>query len=272
MPIVTTKDNVDLYVKDWGSGPTILLIHGWPLNADMWDYTANELVDRGFRVVFYDRRGFGRSSQPGSGYDYDTLADDLAAVIETLGLDEVTLVGFSMGGGEVARYMSRHNGAKVKKAALVSAVTPYLLKDQSNPNGVDGATFDGFVEKLKEDRPGFLSTFGKQFYGVGMLDFSVSSDYLQWTGQMALMASLRATIACVDSFGRTDFRQDMAAFRVPTLVVHGTSDQTVPFDISGKRAAEMISGAELKAYDGAPHGLHYTEQAKLVEDLAAFAR
>ena len=271
MPIVTTKDGVDLYVKDRGAGKTIVLIHGWPLSADMWSYTANELIDRGYRVVGYDRRGFGRSAQPESGYDYDTLSDDLAAVIKELGLADVTLVGFSMGGGEVARYMSRHQGRQVAKAALVSAVTPYLLKDASNPDGVDKSTFDGFVTELKRDRPGFLAGFGKQFYGVGLLDFSVSSDYLEWTRNVALSGSLRATIACVHAFGETDFRQDMTAFKVPTLVIHGTGDKVVPFEIAGKKAAEMIAGAELKAYDGAPHGLHYTHQEQLVSDLSAFA-
>ncbi|NDW05213.1 alpha/beta fold hydrolase [Jiella pacifica] len=272
MPINRTTDDVELYAKDWGTGRPFVLVHGWPLNADMWDYVAHELVEQGFRVVAYDRRGFGRSSQPGGGYDYDTMSDDLAAVIDGLGLSDVTLVGFSMGGGEVARYMSRHGGKGVSRAILVSAVTPYLLKDNSNPDGVDGSTFDGFIAELKKDRPGFLETFGKQFYGVGLLDWSVSSAYLEWTKQMALQASLRSTIKCVDAFGRTDFRGDMAAFKVPTLVIHGTSDSTVPFEISGKRAAEMITGAELKAYDGAPHGLHYTEQDRLVADLADFVR
>ncbi|MBO0902507.1 alpha/beta fold hydrolase [Jiella sonneratiae] len=272
MPVIETKDGVEIFAKDWGEGRPFVLVHGWPLNADMWDHVANELVEHGFRVVAYDRRGFGRSGQPGAGYDYDTLSDDLAAVIDGLGLSDVTLVGFSMGGGEVARYMSRHGGRQVTHAALVSAVTPYLLKDDSNPDGVPPATFDGFVDELKKDRPGFLETFGKQFYGVGMLDWSVSSAYLEWTKQMALQASLRATIKCVDAFGRTDFRADMGSFEVPTLVVHGTSDSTVPFDISGKRAAGMIRSSELVAYDGAPHGLHYTEQDRLVRDLVDFAR
>ena len=270
MPITRTRDGVDLYVKDRGAGKAIVLIHGWPLSADMWSFTANELIDRGYRVVAYDRRGFGRSAQPASGYDYDTLCDDLAAVIEDRGLSDVTLVGFSMGGGEVARYMSRHQGKGVAKAALVSAVTPYLLKDESNPDGVGKDTFDGFITGLKKDRPGFLAGFGKQFYGVGLLDFSVSSDYLEWTRNVAMLGSLRATIACVHAFGETDFRGDMAAFDVPTLVIHGTGDKVVPYDISGRKAAEMIAGAQLKPYDGAPHGLHYTHQDELVKDLSAF--
>jgi pimeloyl-ACP methyl ester carboxylesterase len=267
-----TKDGVDLYYKDWGTGRPIVLIHGWPLNADMWDYQADKLVDQGFRVVSYDRRGFGRSSQPGTGFDYDTLSDDLAALMEHLELENAVLVGFSMGGGEVARYMSRHGGKRVGKAVLVSAVTPYLLKDDTNPDGVDKSVFDGFISDLEKDRPGFLTGFGKQFYGVGPLTFSVSSDYLAWTQGLALQASLRSSIACVRAFGTTDFRADMTAFTVPTLVIHGTKDATVPFEVSGEKAAKMIPGAHLKVYEGAPHGLHYTEQEKLTSDLADFAR
>jgi pimeloyl-ACP methyl ester carboxylesterase len=272
MAFVETKDGTRIYTKDWGQGRPIVLIHGWPLNADMWDYTANELVERGFRVVSYDRRGFGRSDQPGSGYDYDTFSDDLAAVMEAHQLSDAVLVGFSMGGGEVARYMSRHAGKNVSKAVLVSAVPPYLLKDDSNPDGVDRSVFDGFIEKLKADRPSFLATFGKQFYGAGLLNFSISSDYLQYTSQLALQASLRATLACVRAFSETDFRPDLPQFRVPTLVIHGSSDATVPFEVSGEKAAQQIPGAVLKVYEGAPHGLHFTEQDRLVEDLAAFAR
>jgi pimeloyl-ACP methyl ester carboxylesterase len=272
MTILTTKDGVDLYYKDWGQGRPIVLIHGWPLNADMWDYQADKLVDQGFRVVSYDRRGFGRSSQPGTGYDYDTFADDLAVLLEHLNLENAVLVGFSMGGGEVARYMSRHGGKRVGKAVLVSAVTPYLLKDESNPEGVDGSVFDGFIADLEKDRPAFLASFGKQFYGVGLLNFSISSDYLAWTQNLALQASLRSTIACVKAFSTTDFRADMKAFTVPTLVIHGTKDATVPFEVSGEKAAKLIAGAHLKTYEGAPHGLHHTEQERLTTDLAAFAR
>ena len=270
MPTIQTTDGVDLYVKDSGEGRPFLLIHGWPLNADMWDPIADRLVGSGFRVIAYDRRGFGRSGKPETGYDYDTLSDDLAAVISQMSLHDITLVGFSMGGGEVARYMSRHGGKGVSHAELVSAVTPYLLKDESNPDGVDGSTFDGFISNLKQDRPGFLESFGKQFYGAEEND--IPADVLERSKDMAMMASLDATIACVDSFGRTDFREDMQAFDLPTLVVHGTADATVPFEIAGERAAAMIEGAELRAYEGAPHGLHYTHEDKLVRELIDFSR
>ncbi|MEN3793478.1 alpha/beta hydrolase [Fulvimarina sp. MAC3] len=274
MPYLTTNDDVDLFFNDWGTGRPIVLVHGWPLNADMWAYTANELVERGFRVIAYDRRGFGRSEQPTSGYDYDKLSDDLAAIMDYLQVEDAVLVGFSMGGGEVARYMSRHQpeGRRVGKAALVSAVTPYMAKDDSNPDGLPTDTFDSFIAELNKDRPGFLSGFGKQFYGVDDGSDAVSPAYLNWTQQLAMMGSLRATIACVNAFGKTDFREDLKAFDVPTLVIHGTGDSIVPFEISGKKTAEMLSDAELKAYDGEPHGLHYTSQDRLVDDIAAFAK
>ncbi|MFD2238871.1 alpha/beta fold hydrolase [Aureimonas populi] len=271
MGFVQTKDGVDLFYKDWGTGRPIVLIHGWPLNADMWEDQALGLAGQGLRVISYDRRGFGRSDQPFSGYDYDTLSDDLAALLEALDLQDATLVGFSMGGGEVARYMSRHGGKRVAKTVLVAAVPPFLLKTDDNPDGVDGSTFDGFIAELEKDRPHFLAGFGKKFFGAGLLNFEVSQEVLDWTLMLAMQASLPATIACVDAFGRTDFRPDMAHFNVPTLVIHGTSDQTVPFQSSGKRAAEMIPGARLITYDGAPHGLHFTEKDRLTADLAAFA-
>ncbi|WP_182086634.1 alpha/beta hydrolase [Aureimonas sp. ME7] len=272
MSTFEAQDGTKLFYKDWGQGRPVVLIHGWPLNADMWDFHANALADKGFRAISYDRRGFGRSDQPGSGYDYDTFAADLASLLDKLDLRDVVLVGFSMGGGEVVRYLSRFGSERVAKAVLVSAVPPYLLKDASNPDGVDRSTFDEFVEQLKSDRPSFLASFGKKFYGAGLLNFAVSSEYLEYTSDLALQASLRSTLACVRAFSETDFRADVAAVRVPALVIHGSSDQTVPLDVSGAKSAEAIAGAELKIYEGAPHGLHYTEQDRLLDDLVAFAR
>ena len=272
MSFVTTTDGVDLYVKDWGKGPAIVLIHGWPLSADMWEDQAVDLAAAGFRVISYDRRGFGRSDQPYEGYDYDTFADDLAAVLKDRGVTDATLVGFSMGGGEVARYMSRHRGENVSKAVLVSAVTPFLLQTDDNPDGVDGSVFDGFIDELRKDRAHFLAGFGKKFFNAGALNFSVSNELLDWTQQVALQASLRSTIECVRAFSSTDFRTDMRSFNVPTLVIHGDADQTVPFEVSGKRTAEMIPNAKLLVYEGAPHGLHFTEKDRLTRDLVAFVR
>jgi pimeloyl-ACP methyl ester carboxylesterase len=270
MPFIETADKTTLFYNDWGSGRPVVLIHGWPLDSDMWEYQAQHLASRGRRVIAYDRRGFGRSSQPWHGYDYDTLADDLKSVLDTLNLGDVTLVGFSMGGGEVARYMGRHGGVRVGRTVLISAVTPFLLQSPDNPDGVDAATFDAMRDGLLHDRPAFLAAFGKQFYGAGLLNFAVSSEILQWSLMMALRGSARATYECIRAFSETDFRSDMAAFNVPTLIIHGDSDATVPLEKSARRAAEMISGAELFTYSGAPHGLMVTEKERLRVDLLDF--
>ncbi|MDB5382512.1 MAG: alpha/beta hydrolase [Rhodospirillales bacterium] len=272
MPTLHATDGTDIYYNVWGSGPPIVLIHGWPLDADMWEYQAPVLAAAGYRVISYDRRGFGRSGQPWSGYDYDTLAGDLNSLMETLDLRDATLVGFSMGGGEVARYFGKHGGARVSKAVFVSAVTPFLLQTSDNAEGVPQSTFDEIVDGLREDRPHFLAGFGKKFFGAGMLNFNVSSELLQWTLQVAMLASPKATIDCVQAFSATDFRADLARITVPTLVIHGDSDNTVPMDASGRRTAAMIPGATLLVYEGAPHGLFYTERARLNQDLLAFIR
>ena len=272
MPYVKTRDGTDLYVKDWGSGRPVVLIHGWPLSADMWDAQSMALADAGFRVIAYDRRGFGRSGQPWDGYNYDTLADDLADVMEATGATEnVTLVGFSMGGGEVARYMSRHGGKGVISAALVSSVVPYMLQTPDNPDGVPQSTFDQIADGIKSDRAHFFRrTFLPQFFGVGYLTSPVSDEVLDMTTATALIAGLKPTLAAAQAFATTDFRPDLPSFRVPTLVIHGTGDQTVPIDTSGRKAAAGIAGAQLVEYDGAPHGLNVTESDRLTKDLLTF--
>ncbi len=272
MPFFEAQDGTRLHYNDWGTGKPVVLIHGWPLDADMWEYQSVHLANHGNRVVTYDRRGFGRSAQPWSGYDYDTLADDLAALLEKLDLTGVTLVGFSMGGGEVARFVARHGTARIARVALVSAVTPYLLKGPTNEDGVDASVFDQMVEGLQKDRPGFLATFGKQFYGVGPLTFSISSDYLQWTANLAMLGSPKATIDCVRAFSETDFRADLKALTVPTLVIHGNADATVPLQASAEKVVQLVPHAELKVYPGAPHGLHYTDKDRLTADLLAFLK
>lgn len=269
---IKTTDGATLYAREWGTGPAIVLIHGWPLDADMWEYQAVPLAEQGFRVITYDRRGFGRSSQPWTGYDYDTLTDDLKMVMDTLKVEDATLVGFSMGGGEAARYMSRHGGQGVSKVAFVAAVTPYLLKTADNPEGVDQSVFDGILDGLRKDRQHFLAGFGKMFFGAGLITSPVSSEVLDWTFQLAMLGSPRATIECAKAFATTDFRRDLAAIKVPTLVIHGDADATVPFASSGERTAKMVQGAQLLVYPGAPHGLQMTEKDRLVRDLAAFAR
>jgi non-heme chloroperoxidase len=273
MPYVKTKDGTDIYLKDWdGGGRPVILTHGWPLSADSWDPQGIALAEAGFRVIAYDRRGFGRSSQPWGGYDYDTFSDDLAQVMEATGAtDDVSLVGFSMGGGEVARYMSRHDGKGIAKAGLIASVVAYLLKDESNPDGVDESVFeDQMKAPILQDRAAFFASFAEAFYGVGYITSPVSQQVLDHFWTQAMMAGLPGTLACIDSFGKTDFRPDLPAFRVPTLIVHGTADKTVAIKPSAYRAAEGIAGSTLIEYEGAPHGLNVTERDRLTADLLTF--
>ncbi len=272
MPYVKTRDGTDIYVKDWGSGRPIILLHGWPLSADMWDAQAMALADAGYRAIAYDRRGFGRSGQPWSGYDYDTLSDDLADVIEQTGAgDDATLVGFSMGGGEVARYMSRHDGKGVISAALVASVVPYMLKTDDNPDGTPQSTFDQITAGIKKDRAHFFRhTFVPQFFGAGVISSPVSDDVIDMATAIALQAGLKPTLACAEAFAHTDFRPDLSAFRVPTLIIHGTADKTVPIDASARAAARGIPGSQLVEYDGEPHGLNMTASDRLTSDLLTF--
>jgi len=266
----TKGQDIKLQYVDLGQGPTVVLIHGWPLSYESWEYQLNELPKNGVRVVAYTRRGFGHSDKPWNGYDYDTLADDLKAVLDTLDLQDVTLVGFSMGGGEVARYMSRHQGARVARVAFVSSVTPYLLKTDDNPDGVDKSTFDDMVEGLRKDRPDFLTTFGKQFYGDGLLSNPVSHATLDWSQSLALQGAPYATEQCARAFSETDFRQDLQTIKVPVLSIHGEDDETVPYKHSAKRLDQYLSHATQIVYDGAPHGLLITDKEKLSQDLLTF--
>jgi non-heme chloroperoxidase len=270
MSYVTTPDNTRLYVKDWGTGSPVILIHGWPLSSDSWDDQGMAIASTGYRAIAYDRRGFGRSSQPWSGYDYDTLADDLAAVIKHTGAQEVTLVGFSMGGGEVARYMSRHKGKSVAKTALISSILPFRLKTSDNPAGTEQAAFDDTARAIGEDRAQFFTGFFKKFFGVGEGSQPVSDELLEWARSIAMQASLKATLECMRSFSSTDFRGDLPAFKVPNLIIHGTEDKTVPIDASARIAAKGIAHSTLIEYDGAPHGLFATEKKRLTADLLAF--
>lgn len=270
MNYVTTTDNTKLYVKDWGSGRPVILLHGWPLSADSWDDQAMAIADAGYRAISYDRRGFGRSSQPWTGYDYDTLTDDLAAVIEQTGAQDAVLIGFSMGGGEVARYMSRHGAKSVSKAVLVSSVVPFMLQTDSNPHGTEQSKFEEMTAAMKEDRAKFFAGFFKDFYGVSLISHPVSEPLMEASRSVAMQASLKATLACASAFATTDFRPDLAHFRVPTLIIHGTDDKTVPIDASGRAAARGIAQSILIEYDGAPHGLQSTHKDMLTKDLLDF--
>lgn len=259
-----------LYVQDWGRGKPIVLIHGWPLNADMWEYQARNLVEQGFRVITYDRRGFGRSTKPFQGYNYDAFADDLHDILEGLRISDATLVGFSMGGGEIARYLRRHGASRIEKTILISSVLPYLGQAPDNPDGVSVNVFEEMQAKLKEDRPQFIADFAKTFYGVGILSSPVSEETMLWTFNMAMQASSKATLECVNAFSRTDFRRDLAAFTIPTLIIHGTDDKVVPIGVSSELSVEGISDSVLKRYDGAPHGLFVTHKEELLEDISEF--
>ncbi|QDV69067.1 Non-heme chloroperoxidase [Rosistilla carotiformis] len=272
MTMIPTRDGHALYVKQWGSGRPVVLLHGWPLSADSWDYHAMKIADAGFRVISYDRRGFGRSDQPFGDYDYDSLSDDLSDVMTATKAEDASIIGFSMGGGEVARYMSRHAGRHVQQCGLISSVVPYMLKTDDNPNGVEQSVFDGMTEAMLADRPKFFSEFFKDFYGVGSSSKPVSEEFLQWTRTVAMQASLKATLACAESFATTDFRSDLGAFSVATLIIHGTDDATVPIEASGRPAAKGIATSTLKEYDGAPHGLFATHKDQLADDLVAFLK
>jgi pimeloyl-ACP methyl ester carboxylesterase len=272
MPRIKTRDGVELYAKDWGQGRPVILLHGWPLTADTFDDLSMAIADAGMRAIAYDRRGFGRSEQPFNGYDYDTLADDLADVIASTGANDATILGFSMGGGEVARYMSRHGGANLRSAVLVASVVPYMLQTEDNPNGTPQSTFDEMTEGMVEDRAHFFAGFFKDFYGVGMFDKAVSSEVLDWSVRQAMMAGLKPTLACAMAFATTDFRPDLAAFNVPTLIIHGTDDKTVPIDAAGRAAAAGINQSTLIEYEGAPHGLFATHRQRFIDDVLAFLR
>lgn len=268
----TTGEDIRISYKDYGSGKPIVFIHGWPLSKHMWEYQLEPIVEAGLRVVKYDRRGFGQSDKPWSGYDYDTLADDLSAVLEQLNLTDVTLVGFSMGGGEALRYLGRYGNSRVSQLVLISSVAPYLVKTDDNPDGVDSSTFNKMLEKLNEDRIGFLDGFGKDFFGVNLIKHPVSAPLLEYYRDIAANASPKATKACVASFAHTDFRSDCGAVTIPTLLIHGDADKIVPKENSTDRVAKMIPQAQYLVYEGAPHGLFYTHKDALSRDLIAFAK
>lgn len=261
---------IELYYEDHGSGRPVVLIHGWPLSGRSWENQVPALVEAGYRVITYDRRGFGESSQPWDGYDYDTFAADLDALLQHLDLREVSLVGFSMGGGEVVRYIGTYGTDRVAKAVLAAAVPPYLYKSEDNPDGgLDDATIAGFEDGVKSDRLAFLEEFTTNFFSAGK-DLKVSEPQREYARDIAAGASPKGTLDCIAAFGRTDFRGDLEKVTVPTLVLHGDSDAIVPFEVSGKRSAEIIAGAELVVVKGAPHGFNASHAQEFNKALLAF--
>lgn len=265
-----TSEPINIYYEDLGSGKTIVFIHGWPLSGSMWEYQITELTKRNYRCITYDRRGFGKSDRPFTGYDYDTLAGDLKSLLDELDLQEVTLVGFSMGGGEIAKYFSLYGGARVTKAVLVSSVVPYMLQTDTNPDGVPQEQFDAMTEGMMNDRPAFMKDFNKIFFGVSLINHPVSEAFLENSLTKVMDASPIATLECAKSFSSTDFRKDVPLINVPTLIIHGDDDKTVPIKPTGEESVQLIKGSVLKVYEGAPHGLWYTEKEKLNQDLIDF--
>jgi non-heme chloroperoxidase len=272
MSTITTKDGTEIYYKDWGKGPAVTFSHGWPLNSDAWDGQMLFLAQNGFRAIAHDRRGHGRSSQPSSGNDMNTYADDLAAVIEALDLHDVTLVGHSTGGGEVARYIGRHGTSRVAKAVLIAAVPPILLKTAANPEGLPMEVFDGIRAGLARDRSQFYTDLAIQFYGANRPGAQVSQGLLDQFWSWSMQSGLLNAYDCVKAFSETDFTEDLKQFDVPTLVLHGEDDQIVPMKDSAVKSARLIKGAKDIYYPGAPHGITATHQDQVNAELLAFLR
>ena len=267
---IETAPNVKLYVKDYGNGNPVILIRGWPLSNEMWEYQIENLVANNYRVITYDRRGFGKSCQPWNGYDYDTLTDDLKAIIDILELKNITLVGFSMGGGEVVRYFSRHAGHNVLKVILVSSIIPYLAQSDDNPDGRTEEKNEATQLAIKTDRIAFLDDFGKNFFGVGFLKNPISAPLLEYYRMLASFASPHATTECAKSFSNADFRKEVLSIKVPTLIIHGNADKIVPIELSSEKTAAIIADNKFIIYPDAPHGLFYTDKERLNSDLLEF--
>ncbi len=270
--MITSKDGTQIFYKDWGRGPVVTFSHGWPLNSDAWDGQMHYLAQHGFRVIAHDRRGHGRSEQASSNNDMNGYADDLAAVMETLDLKKVTMIGHSTGGGEVVRYIGRHGTKRVAKAVLIGAVPPLLLKTEANPEGTPLDVFDGLRAALAKDRSQFYKEFAIPFFGANRAGAKVSQGTLDQFWLWSMQGGLKNAYECIKAFSETDFTEDLAKVDVPTLIMHGEDDQIVPIHDSAKMAAKIIKNVTTIYYAGAPHGLTVTHQDQVNEDLLAFLR
>ncbi len=272
MPMLTMRDNTRLYYKDWGSGPPVLFSHGWPLSSDMWENQMMHLASEGYRVIAHDRRGFGRSDQPWHGYDHDTFSDDLSEIITALDLKDVALVGYAMGGGEITRYVGRHGTDRISRIVLIGATTPKLAWSEDYPNGVPEAVFEGVRAGLKSDRAEFIRGFSRLFFGADRDGATVSEGSMMQLHQIAMQSSLKAAHDSITACAMTDYRADIMKFDIPVLIIHGEDDAFVPYGATARQAAELMPDAELKVYEGAPHGLLFTHKDRLNSDLLSFIR
>jgi non-heme chloroperoxidase len=270
MPYLETPDGTSLFYRDWGSGRPVLFASGWALGSVQFQYQMASLVSRGYRTISYDRRGHGRSDDPGAGYDYETLASDLAALIEHLDLSGLTLVGHSMAGGEIIRYLSRHGDARVARIVLVAATLPFPLRDETNPTGIDAAVFEQVREQFRRDFGAWMQAAEGPYVGDGLPGCNVSEFIRAWTRADMLGTSLMAVIECNRAITDTDFRDELRDVRVPALVIQGDKDASIPLELAGYRQAELMPNSRLVVYENAPHGLYLTHRDRLTEDLIAF--
>ncbi|MDT1064513.1 alpha/beta hydrolase [Paracoccus sp. CPCC 101403] len=268
----STKDGTSIYYKDWGAGPVVTFSHGWPLNADAWDSQMLFMAQNGFRVIAHDRRGHGRSSQPSTGNDMNGYADDLAQLIETLDLRDITMIGHSTGGGEVVRYLGRHGAERVARAVLIGAVPPIMVKTPANPEGLAPDVFDGLRSSLLTDRSQFYRDFAQPFYGANRPGSDISQAVLDQFWLSSMQAGLLNAHDCIKAFSETDFTEDLAKIELPVLLIHGEDDQIVPVDDSARKAVRLLRDGRAIFYPDAPHGLTSTHRDQVNADLLAFLR